>query len=134
MKKQNYKPETIRTNDGSLRALLLRNADLMNPENVKEVLASAHVMNKDQSINRAWSANRKRNVINAYSLFLKLNGLNWIPPMCEVVRKIPFTPTELEIDQLISGMSTRIATLMQLMKETAMRSGEAKRSDFNGQK
>jgi len=39
MEKQGYAKETIRTNDGCLRALQRRNADLLNPESVKEVLA-----------------------------------------------------------------------------------------------
>jgi len=125
MTKQNFKPETIRTNDGSLRALIIRNANLFDPESVKEVLATGRVINKDGTLGRNWSANRKRNIIIAYTLFLKTQKLTWEPPKCEVVRKIPFIPTEHEIDQLIAGMPTRVATFLQLLKETAMRSGEA---------
>jgi len=39
MEKQGYAPETIRTNNGSLRALEQRNANLLDPESVKETLA-----------------------------------------------------------------------------------------------
>ena len=124
MKKQNFADITIRTYDGSLRALIRRNANLLDPENVKEVLASAHIINKDGTNGKLWSANRKRNIINAYTLFAKLNELSWKPPKCDVVRKIPFIPTELEIDLLIAGMSSRLATFLQVLKETAMRSGE----------
>ena len=78
MKKQNFQTETIRTNDGSLKALMDRKANLLDPENVEEVLATACVINKKDGSNvRSWSANRKRNVINAYTLFLKINGLSW---------------------------------------------------------
>ena len=124
MTKQNFPPETIRTNDGSLRALLLRNANLFDPESVKEVLATGRIINKDGSSGRLWSPNRKRNIIIAYTLFLKINGM-WEAPKCDVIRKIPFIPTEQEIDQLIAGMPTRVATFLQLLKETAMRAGEA---------
>jgi integrase len=117
MQKEGYSPETIRTNRGALRALLKRGADLMNPESVKEALA------KEEK----WSQNRRRNVITAYTLFLKFNGMTWEPPRCNVTRKIPFIPTEQEIDELIAGMPTTVATFLQLLKETAMRSGEAKR-------
>jgi len=118
MEKQGYAPETVRTNNGSLRALQLRNADLLNPESVKEALAKEKV----------WSENRKRNVINAYSLFLKVcNVPAWEKPKTNVVRKIPFIPCEQEIDMLIAGSSTSVATFLQLLKETAMRSGEAVR-------
>ena len=124
MKKQNFAKYTITTYDGSLRALQQRNANLLNPENVKEVLSTACIINKDGTKGQPWSANRKRNVINAYTLFAKLNELSWKPPKCDVVRKIPFIPTELEIDLLIAGMSSRLATFLQVLKETAMRSGE----------
>jgi integrase len=115
MKKQGYQPETIRTNNGCLKALQERNADLLNPESVKEALS------KEEK----WSENRRRNVINAYSLFLKVNGGTWEKPRCNVVRKIPFIPTEQEIDCLIAGCPMKIATFLMLLKETAMRSGEA---------
>jgi len=115
MEKQGYQPETVRTNEGCLRALLKRNANLLDPESVKEALAKE----------KAWSENRKRNVINAYTLFLKTNGLAWEKPKCNVTRKIPFIPTEAEIDSLIAGCPTKLATFIQLLKETAMRSGEA---------
>jgi len=118
MEKQGYSPETIRTNKGSLRALQFRNADLLNPESVKEILAKE----------KNWSENRKRNVINAYSLFLKVSNIPvWEKPKTNVVRRIPFIPNEVEIDALIAGAPTSVATFLELLKETAMRSGEAVR-------
>jgi len=117
MEKQNYAKDTIRGYGSCLRALLKRNANLLNPESVKEALA------KEEK----WSQNRRRNVINAYTLFLKVNRLTWEKPRCLVVRKIPFIPTEEELDCLISGTSRKVSTFLQLLKETAMRSGEAKR-------
>lgn len=66
MQKQGYAQSTIRTNTGGLRALLARGADLADPESVKTVLAKE----------KAWSQNRRRNVIGAYGLFLKINGLS----------------------------------------------------------
>jgi len=100
-----------------LRTLLARNADLFNPESVKEILARE----------KAWSQNRRRNVINAYALFLKHNGLKWEKPKCQVSQKIPFIPTEQELDALVAGCGKKTATFLQLLKETAMRSGEGKR-------
>ena len=47
--------------------------------------------------------------------------------MCNVTRKFPFIPTEQEIDDLIAGTSNKVFTFLQLLKETAMRSGESKR-------
>lgn len=117
MEKQGYARETIRGYCSCLKALQVRNANLVDAESVKETLARE----------KTWSQNRRRNVINAYSLFLKVNGLNWEKPRCHVTRKIPFIPTEREIDLLVAGCSTKTATFLQLLKETGMRSGEAKR-------
>jgi integrase len=117
MQKQGYAFETVRLNTGALRNLIKRGADLFNPDSVKEVLA------KEQK----WGPNRKRNIINAYTLFLKMHGKTWEKPKCQVTRKIPFIPTEQEIDELIAGCPATIAVFLQLIKETAMRSGEAKR-------
>ena len=49
----------------------------------------------------------------------------WTPPIYRRIRKLPFIPTEKEIDQLIAGTSKRILTYLQLLKETGMRCGEA---------
>jgi len=117
MERQALKAETIRLNKGCLRALQTRNADLLNPESVKITLAKEP----------KWSQNRRRNAINAYTLFLKTNGMQWEKPRCNFVRKIPFIPREQEIDDLIAGCPTKVATFLQLLKETAIRSGEAKR-------
>jgi len=117
MEKQGFAKDTIRGYGSCLRALLHRNADLLNPESVKETLAKE----------KTWSQNRRRNVINAYTLFLKFNGTRWEKPRCKVDRKIPFIPTEQEIECLIAGSPKKVATFLQLLKETAFRSGEAKR-------
>ena len=117
MQKQGYARETIRSNLSRLRALQARNGNLLDPESTKEVLARE----------KNWSNDTRRNTINAYTLFLKFNGMQWEKPRCNVTRKIPFIPTEQEIDNLIAGSSKKVSTFLQLLKETAMRSGEAKR-------
>jgi integrase len=117
MQKEGYSKETIRGDCGCLRALALRGADLADPETVKEVLA------KEQT----WSQNRRRNVINAYTLLLKFDGKSWIKPKCPVTTKFPFIPSEKEIDDLIAASGKKNAAFLQTLKETAMRSGEAKR-------
>jgi len=117
LEKEGYAKDTIRCAAGALRALQQRGADLSDPESVKEALA------KEQK----WSPNRRKNVINSYTLFLKFNKVTWEKPRCRIQQKIPFIPTETEINTLISGTGKKTATFLQLLKETAMRSGEAKR-------
>jgi integrase/predicted RNA-binding Zn-ribbon protein involved in translation (DUF1610 family) len=117
MQQQGYASDTIRCNSSCLRALIARGANLADPETAKTALA------REQK----WSPNRRRNVINAYTLFLKFQGLTWEKPRTNVVQKFPFIPTEAEIDSLISGTGPKTAIFLQLLKETAMRCGEAKR-------
>ena len=120
MQQEGYAKETIRTNGSCLRALIARGANLANPASVKEVLA------KEQK----WSSARKCNAITAYTLFLKLNGMSWTKPKYQITRKFPFIPTEQEIDALIAGSGKKNAAFLQTLKETAMRSGEAKRLEW----
>jgi integrase/recombinase XerD len=54
----------------------------------------------------------------------------WEPPKHKKVRKLPFIPLESELDQLISGAYKKLATFLQLLKETGMRSGEAWRLNW----
>jgi len=116
MNKQGYAKASIRGYLSCLRTLWSRGANIYDPESIKDVMAK-----------QKWSANRKRNAINAYSLFLKMQGQTWEKPRCKVTRKIPFIPTEAELDALIAGCGKKTATFLRLLKETAMRSGEAKR-------
>jgi integrase len=122
MQKQGYAKDTISVNCSCLRALLTNNANLLDPESVKEILAKEALAKQP-----TWGPNRRRNIITAYTLFLKINGLQWEKPKCKVTRKFPFIPTEQEIDGLIAGSGKKNAAFSQLLKETAMRPGEAKR-------
>jgi integrase/predicted RNA-binding Zn-ribbon protein involved in translation (DUF1610 family) len=126
LKLQGYKESTIRLSYSVLNTLKNRGADLTNPETVKEVIAN---QSKTETAfkGKVWSGNRKRNVINAYTQFLAYLGLTWEPPSYEITRKIPFIPTEQEIDDLIAGTPNKLPAFLQLLKETAMRSGEAVR-------
>jgi integrase len=121
MQKQGYAKDTIRGNSSCLRALLTNSANLLDPESVKEILAK-DVLAKQPK----WGSNRRRNIITAYTLFLKINGLQWEKPKCKVTRKFPFIPIEQEIDALIAGSGKKNAAFSQVLKETAMRPGEAK--------
>jgi ribosomal protein L37AE/L43A len=116
-KKQGYSEVTIRGTISALRTLWQRGANMYDPESVKSIIAK-----------QVWSDNRRRNVINAYALFVKFHGLTWEKPRCHIIdQKFPFIPTEQEIDALIAGCGTKTSTFLQVLKETAMRSGEAKR-------
>ena len=114
LRKQGYAEQTIRGRVKLLKRLVKLGANLYDPESVKEVIAK-----------EKWSAGRKELAVEAYSSFLKVFGGKWDPPKYKRVRKLPFIPLESEIDQLIAGCGPKTATLLQLLKETGMRIGEA---------
>lgn len=112
--KQGYAKTTIKGRTKLLKRLTRIGANLNDPESVKAVIAR-----------QEWSVGRKANAVDAYTGYLQLRGMRWEPPIYRKIRKIPFIPIETEIDQLIAGCNKRMATFLQLLKETGMRCGEA---------
>lgn len=112
--KQGYSQATIKGRIKLLERLLKLGADFNDEDSVKEVIAK-----------QTWSVCRKVNAVDAYDTLLRMQKKTWIPPIYKRIRKLPFIPTEAEIDQLVAGTSQRISTYLQLLKETGMRCGEA---------
>jgi integrase/transposase-like protein len=96
-----------------LKRLVKRGANLYDPESVKTTISK-----------QTWGNGQKSNAVDAYSSFLTMVGGKWEAPVYKKIRKIPFIPKEVEIDQLIAGSSNRMATFLQLLKETGARCGE----------
>ena len=113
LQKEGYSRATIRGRAKLLTILAKRGADLYNPESVKASIAK-----------QPWCEGRKANSVDAYTSFLKMMDGKWNPPRYKGIQKIPFVPTETEIDQLIAGCSKRMGTFLQLLKETGIRPGE----------
>ncbi len=113
LKNDGYADSTVENYARILRILYERGADLWSPESVKHKIRQ-----------QSWSTGRKMISVHAYSNFIKLLGLSWNPPKYKPPEKLPFIPQEREIDDLIAGCSYKIATFLQLLKETGMRAGE----------
>jgi integrase/ribosomal protein L37AE/L43A len=114
MLKQGYAKSTIYCRVKILKRLVKLGACLFDPETIKEVLTK-----------QDWSPGRKEYVCETYSNFLGMLGGKWDPPKYHRIEKIPFIPMEQEIDQLIAGCGEKTAALLQTLKETGMRVGEA---------
>jgi integrase len=114
LKKEGYRESTITTWTHVLKALMKQGCNLLDPESVKETIA-----------NSKCSENTKVNIVTAYSAFARMLGLQWNKPNYKMTQKLPFIPTETEIDQLIAATGKKTSTFLQLLKETGMRSGEA---------
>jgi len=115
LKQGGYRESTILGYAAVLKSLMNKGANLLDPNSVKETIAM-----QDQ-----WSIGRKAVAAKAYTKFLEKIGLKWQKPIYEAPRKLPFIPTEKELDDLIAGTTSKTSTFLQLLKETGMRAGEA---------
>jgi integrase/DNA-directed RNA polymerase subunit M/transcription elongation factor TFIIS len=117
LKKNGYSPSTIKIYSIWLNALTKRGADLQNPESVKETVAQQE----------KWTSTSKANAIAAYKAFADFLGVIWKPPKYAAEKSYPFIPLESELDALIAASGKKTSALLQLLKETGMRIGEALR-------
>lgn len=114
LKKNGYKELTIELRGRLLETLVKRGANLLDPETVKGTIAK---MNCKEGT--------KAQYVIAYGIFAWNRGIVWSAPRYKQIDKLPFIPTEAEIDQLIAACQLKTAVLLQMLKETAMRIGEA---------
>ena len=114
LKKQGYADSTIERRSRLLKVLFVRGANLYDPESVKETITRQN-----------WSESGKHLAIEAYSCFLRMIGGSWNPPITRTVEKLPFIPTEQELDSLIAAVGGKLTVFLRLLKETGMRAGEA---------
>jgi integrase len=115
MRREGYAEGTINRRIRFVKTLVKRGANLFDPDSVKTVIAKqSH-----------WSPTTKEHSVTIYSNFLKCFDGNWNPPRYKRLDKLPFIPSEDEINDLIAGSNRKVATFLQLLKETGMRCGEA---------
>jgi len=112
--KQGYAKTTIEGRAKLMKRFVKLGADIYDPESIKETIAK-----------QPWSEGRKEFAVEAYTNFLIMAGGKWDPPRYRRIEKLPFIPTEQEIDALIAGCGEKTSTFLQLLKETGMRAGEA---------
>jgi integrase/DNA-directed RNA polymerase subunit RPC12/RpoP len=113
MKQNGAKDCTIRTWNMMLRKLA-RHTD-MTSDSVKDYLAKT----------TDWTIATKKTVVIIYNGYLKFHGVTWTPPKYRPADKLHFIPTEAELDAIITGSSRTLSVFLQLVKETAVRGGEA---------
>jgi integrase len=115
MLRQGYRETTVYVTIQRLRHLVKLGASLLESDSVMETIAK-----------QKWQEGTKVTYVNSFSKFAERNGVRFDKPRYRVDhQKLPFVPTESELDQLISACSKKIGTLLRLLKETGMRSGEA---------
>jgi len=95
---------------------MLTLTDLTDPEAVKLFLS-------DEKRCR-WATTTKLKAVDTYGSFLKFKNIQWEPPKYKKIDKLPFLPTEQEIDLLIASCGKTTAAVLQMLKESGMRIGE----------
>jgi len=114
LKKEGRRIATIKGRTKLLKLLWKRGANFDDPDSVKGIISQQ----------KTWCEGRKGNAVDAYSSYVAMEGKTWTPPTYKAIPKLPFVPKETEIDQLIAACSLKVATFLQLLKETRARSGE----------
>ena len=99
-----------------MRALkqLAKMTNLQEPETTKTTITQ-----------QQWNKLTQRKYAQTYEALLRFQGKTWKPPHIKPETRLPFIPTETEIDQLIASMGKRTATILQTLKETGIRISEA---------
>ena len=108
MQKQGYKPPTIKGRVVRVAQLAAKGANLYDPETVKAVIA----------LQQTWSDGTKANVVDAYTCFLQKESLTWNPPRYTREERIPFIPSEAELNLLIGAAGKKLSVFLQGLKET----------------
>jgi integrase len=99
--------------------LVKKGANIFNPDSIKAIITS-----------QTWSNSTKVQMIAAYKKFAVLNNIKWTPPKYEICRKLPFIPVEKEIDEFIVCTGKKMSVILQTLKETGARIGEAVRLEW----
>ena len=114
LKKNGKKQTTIKGHSGNLKNLYNSGATLFDPESVKETVALKECSN-----------GTKRTLIYTYINFAKFLKIE-LPEMPDYKQesKLPFIPTESELNMLIGCAGPKLQPYLQTLKETGARSGE----------
>lgn len=114
LKKRGLKERTITRRTKDLNSLIKKGADLLNTDSVETVLATEQL-----------TTATKANYVEAYRSFTKHFNIPWEPIKVKYQPKQPFLPMVEEVDVLIAGCGKRTAALLQVIKDTGARLGEA---------
>ena len=97
----------------TIKPLVKDGANLLDPENVKAVIAR-----------QKWKNSVKMLATYAYDAFCKMQGIQWNMPTYRQEETTLYIHDEKDLDILISVASRRMATFLQCLKETFADPGE----------
>ncbi|MCJ7559618.1 hypothetical protein MUO79_03240, partial [Candidatus Bathyarchaeota archaeon] len=97
----------------TLKHLVKDGANLLDPENMKMVIAQQKKKNGEP-----WTNSMKMLATYAYDAFCKMQGTAWKMPTYHQNEATVYVPDEKDLDLLIIAASKRMATLLGCLKET----------------
>ena len=120
MLKEGYRESTIYATCQRIQHLIKLGATLTDQDSVKDIISR-----------QEWQEGTKVSYVNSYSRLCKMQGFQFDKPRYRSShQKLPFIPTETELDQLIAGCSRKLSVFLQFLKETGVRSGEATKIEW----
>ena len=137
MRKQGYEECTYKNRTYMLKRLVDLGTNLYDPESVKELLAKNDLTKEFPTVKKEWGEGYKANICDAYTLFLKMEGLSWHKPRYQRQQRMAFIPTETELNQLIAACGKVVGTFLQGLKDTGVDPGElgaARWTDIDAEK
>jgi len=114
LSKQGYDEDVVKWRSERMKKFVELGANLWDPETVKEVLAKQ----------KSWNDGYKMLLVYAYENFLQMEGLSWKRPRYVQPERLPFVPTEAELDQLIASCGRKLGVFLQGLKDTGADPGE----------
>ncbi len=112
LRNKGYKESTLR-NIGYTLKHLAKHADLDNTEEVKGFIATKK------------SESYKKKLVDIYSLYAEEHHIKFDKPKYKRTHKLPYVPTNSEIEVLIGGLTLKYAAFCQVLKDTGARPIEA---------
>jgi integrase len=123
LKRQNYSEDTLTSYGYNLQELIKLDVNLFDPQTFIDKMTGLG----DKKTNV-----RKYNLAKAYKCFLNLHRIEAKLPKYKFKRPLPYVPPEKFLDQLIAcALSDQMSILLQTLKETGARPGEALRLEWN---
>ncbi len=113
-RKKNGRAEETYYNEIRKLRQIAKICNLNEPEEVKTIISELK-----------WKNSTKNQFCTIYNEYIKLLNITWQKPKYRTEETLPFIPLEQEIDQLTASCQKRLATLLQTLKETGARVGEA---------
>jgi integrase len=112
-------PETIQTMKKAFKHLAKVIPDINNPYEAREYLAKANIKNST-----------KRKLAFYLDGYYKHLSKKWEMPKYTPDNKMPYIPTEQELAFLIGSATKKYSALLEILKETGMRTDEAAKLEW----